>query len=48
MSPDFFEKMREEEFAGRYGDTPLERPGLAGMRRNYGRPSGRAVPSQTE
>jgi len=30
----FFERMAEEEFADRYGDTPLERPGLAGMRRN--------------
>ncbi len=30
----FFERMDEEEFAARYGDTPFERPGLAGMRRN--------------
>ncbi len=27
--------MTEEEFADRFGDTPLERPGLAGMRRNF-------------
>jgi epoxyqueuosine reductase len=33
-SPDLFEEMSDEEFAARYGDTPLERPGLAGMRRN--------------
>jgi epoxyqueuosine reductase len=32
--PGFFENMTEEEFASRFGDTPLERPGLAGMRRN--------------
>ena len=31
---DFFEAMTEEEFSDRFGDTPLERPGLAGMRRN--------------
>jgi len=35
MSPDLFEEMSDEEFAARYGDTPLERPGLAGMRRNF-------------
>ena len=33
--PDFFEAMTEEEFSDRFGDTPLERPGLAGMRRNF-------------
>jgi epoxyqueuosine reductase len=33
--PDYFERMDEEEFARRFGDTPLERPGLAGMRRNF-------------
>jgi epoxyqueuosine reductase len=32
--PNFFERMTEEEFSERFGDTPLERPGLAGMRRN--------------
>ena len=31
---DFFEGMTEEEFSARFRDTPLERPGLAGMRRN--------------
>lgn len=31
---DFFEQMDEEEFSVRYGATPFERPGLAGMRRN--------------
>jgi epoxyqueuosine reductase len=29
-----FERMDEDEFARRFGDTALERPGLAGMRRN--------------
>ncbi|HEX6104802.1 MAG TPA: tRNA epoxyqueuosine(34) reductase QueG [Gemmatimonadales bacterium] len=33
--PDYFERMDEREFAERFGDTPLERPGLAGMRRNF-------------
>lgn len=32
--PDYFDKMDEEEFAGRFADTPFARPGLAGMRRN--------------
>lgn len=31
----FFERMEESEFQRRYGDTPLERPGLLGMRRNF-------------
>jgi epoxyqueuosine reductase len=30
-----FERMDEAEFARRFGDTPLERPGLQGMRRNW-------------
>lgn len=30
----FFETMDDDEFSRRYGDTPFERPGLAGMRRN--------------
>lgn len=33
--PGFFDQMTEEEFAERFGDTPLSRPGLAGMRRNW-------------
>jgi epoxyqueuosine reductase len=33
--PDFFIAMSEQEFATRFGDTPLERPGLTGMRRNW-------------
>jgi epoxyqueuosine reductase len=33
--PEFFQSMTEDNFAGRFGDTPLERPGLEGMRRNY-------------
>jgi epoxyqueuosine reductase len=32
--PELLDGMEEEEFARRYGDTPLERPGLRGMRRN--------------
>jgi epoxyqueuosine reductase len=32
---DFFDGMRAEEFARRFGDTPLERAGLEGMRRNF-------------
>lgn len=33
--PELFDQMDEEEFARRFGDTPLERPGLRGMRRNF-------------
>lgn len=33
--PDLFEQMDEDEFARRFGDTPLERAGLRGMRRNF-------------
>lgn len=33
--PDFFERMTDEEFGDRFGDTPFQRPGLAGMRRNF-------------
>ena len=33
--PEAFEGMAEAEFQSRFGDTPLERPGLAGMRRNW-------------
>jgi epoxyqueuosine reductase len=33
--PELFEQMDEEEFARRFGDTPLERAGLQGMRRNF-------------
>jgi epoxyqueuosine reductase len=35
MGPMYFEDMTEQEFAGRFGDTPLERPGLEGMQRNF-------------
>jgi epoxyqueuosine reductase len=34
MGPTFFEDMTEQEFTNRFGDTPFERPGLEGMRRN--------------
>lgn len=33
--PDFYERMSDEEFTRRFADTPLSRPGLAGMRRNW-------------
>lgn len=33
--PDYFEDLTEEEFARRFGDTPLSRPGLERMRRNW-------------
>jgi len=32
---DHFDGMNEAEFTERYGDSPLARPGLAGMRRNF-------------
>jgi epoxyqueuosine reductase len=35
LEPDSFERMSEAEFQREYGDTPLERPGLEGMRRNF-------------
>jgi epoxyqueuosine reductase len=34
VGPEFFGEMDEEEFSRRFGDTPLARPGLEGMRRN--------------
>ncbi|MFN2315457.1 MAG: tRNA epoxyqueuosine(34) reductase QueG [Gemmatimonadales bacterium] len=33
--PDYFERMDEVEFARRFADSPLSRPGLAGMQRNW-------------
>ena len=33
--PGFFDRMEPAEFEARFGDTPLERPGLFGMRRNW-------------
>lgn len=33
--PGHFEKLTETEFEAQYGDTPLERPGLGRMRRNW-------------
>lgn len=33
--PDLFERLTAEEFGRRFADTPLERPGLEGMRRNW-------------
>ena len=32
--PGYFERMSDEEFARKFADSPLERPGLEGMRRN--------------
>jgi len=34
VGPTYFDGMEEEEFLARFGDTPLARPGLKGMRRN--------------
>ena len=34
-APDLFEGMNDEEFSNRFADTPLQRPGLEGMRRNF-------------
>jgi epoxyqueuosine reductase len=42
--PGCFERMGEAEFAERFGDTPLERPGLEGMRRNW-RAAFRSLPA---
>ncbi len=33
--PDFFDQLSPEAFDQAFGDTPLERPGLEGMRRNW-------------
>jgi epoxyqueuosine reductase len=33
--PDYFANLTEEEFERRFGDTPLARPGLVRMRRNW-------------
>ncbi len=33
--PDYFDRMNDAEFGRRFADTPLSRPGLAGMRRNW-------------
>ena len=33
--PDFFERLDAAGFAARFADTPLERPGLVRMRRNF-------------
>lgn len=44
--PGVFETMGEDEFARRFGDTPLERPGLQGMRRNFRAAFGGARPAQ--
>jgi epoxyqueuosine reductase len=41
--PDYFEDLSEEEFARRFGDTALARPGLTGMRRNW-RAAWRSLP----
>ena len=33
--PEFFERLSDDEFARQFGDTPMSRPGLTGMRRNW-------------
>lgn len=43
--PDHFREMTESEFDAEYGDTPLSRPGLAGMRRNFSAAFAAAFPS---
>ena len=43
--PGFFARLSEAEFAERFGDTPLERPGLAGMRRNWAAASASLQPN---
>jgi epoxyqueuosine reductase len=35
MDPSYFERMSDEEFTTRFTDTPLARPGLDRMRRNW-------------
>jgi epoxyqueuosine reductase len=44
---ELFEEMSPEQFSERFGDTPLERPGLEGMRRNYRAVFGARVRSGT-
>lgn len=34
-NPDFYDDMTDAEFEEQFADTPLSRPGLAGMRRNW-------------
>jgi epoxyqueuosine reductase len=46
IGPEHFDGMDEEEFRRRYGDTPLERPGLAGMRRNIRAALASAAPQE--
>jgi epoxyqueuosine reductase len=41
-----FEEIDHDEFEARFGDTPLERPGLAGMRRNFRAAFGSALAEQ--
>jgi epoxyqueuosine reductase len=48
MAPWFFEDMTEPEFARRFGNTPLERPGLEGMRRNFRAAFRSVVPVQAQ
>jgi len=42
-----FEEMSDAEFALRFGDTPLERPGLPGMRRNFRAAFGSRQPARS-
>jgi epoxyqueuosine reductase len=43
----FFENMSPEEFAQRFQHTPMDRPGLEGMRRNYRAAMGRRATGET-
>jgi epoxyqueuosine reductase len=47
MGPTFFEDMTEQEFSTHFGNTPLERPGLQGMRRNFRAAFRSASPAHT-
>jgi epoxyqueuosine reductase len=46
IGPQHFDDMDEDEFRRRYGDTPFERPGLAGMRRNVRASLASAAPQE--
>ena len=46
IGSEHFDDMDEEDFRLRYGDTPFERPGLAGMRRNVRASLASAAPQE--
>ena len=45
--PDYFDRLDPAGFAAIFGDTPLERPGLAGMRRNWAAAFASLEPEET-